>query len=163
MDHQMLTEIVSLKARIVKNTDEHKIAMFQNTKTVNSIVKMHEEALENKTKEVANIMQELQRLEVTNQELLQKNQELGMNKNNFANNHSLERSHENKPFSCKYCDKSFLQVHEVIEHIKIHSSILEVKDLKKQVKSLKTQVKELQVKLKKKCAQCTKNIYVKMS
>ena len=72
MDHQMLTEIISLKARIVKNTDEHKIAMFQNTKTVNTIVKLHQEALENKTNEVANIKQELQRLEVTNQELLQK-------------------------------------------------------------------------------------------
>ena len=45
MDHQMLTEIVSLKARIVKNTDEHKIAMFQNTKTVKSIVKMHKETV----------------------------------------------------------------------------------------------------------------------
>ena len=65
--HQMLTEIASLKTRIEKITDEHKIAMVQNTKTVNSIVKMHEEALENKTKEVANIKQELQKLEVTNQ------------------------------------------------------------------------------------------------
>ena len=45
MDHQMLTEIISLKARIVKNTDEHKIAMFQNTKTVKSIVKMHKETV----------------------------------------------------------------------------------------------------------------------
>ena len=79
----MVTEIVSLKTRIKKITDEHKIAMFQNTKTVNSIVRMHEETLENKTKEVANIMQELQRLEVTNEELLQKNQELEMNKNNY--------------------------------------------------------------------------------
>ena len=65
-----------------------------------------------------------------------------------SRNDSLERSHENKPFCCKYCDKSFLQVHEVIEHIKIHSSILKVEDLKQQVKSMKTQVKELQVKLK---------------
>ena len=68
----MLTKIASLKIRIEKITDEHKIAMVQNTKTVNSIVKLHQEALENKQNEVANIMQELQRLEVTNQELFQK-------------------------------------------------------------------------------------------
>ena len=96
VDHQMVTEIVSLKTRIEEITDEHKIAMFQNTKTVNSIVKMHKEALENKSKEVANIMIGCQRLQVSNQELLQKNQELEMNKNNFYNNQSLERSHENK-------------------------------------------------------------------
>ena len=144
----MATEIVSLKTRIEKITDEHKIAIIQNTKTVNSIVKMHKDALDHKTKEIANTMQELQRLKVTNQELLQKYQELEMNTYNFAKTDSSERSHENKPFSCKYCDKSFLQVHEVEEHIKIHSSVLEIEDLKKQVKSLKTQVKELQVKLK---------------
>ena len=46
----MVTEIVSLKTRIEKITNEHKITMFQNMKTVNSIVKMHEEALDNKTK-----------------------------------------------------------------------------------------------------------------
>ena len=46
--------------------------MFENTKTVNSIVKMHKEALINKTKDIANTMQEIQRLKVTNQELLQK-------------------------------------------------------------------------------------------
>ena len=74
VDHQMVTKIVSLKTRIEEITDEHKIAMVQNTKTVNSIVKLHQEALENKTKEVTNIMQEVQRLKVTNQELLQKNQ-----------------------------------------------------------------------------------------
>ena len=62
VDHQMVTKIISLKRRIEEITDEHKIAMFQNTKTVNSIVKMHEEALDNKTKELSNI-------KVTNQEL----------------------------------------------------------------------------------------------
>ena len=30
---------------------------------------------------------------------------------------SLEKSHEIKPFSCKFCDKSFFQVYEVKEHI----------------------------------------------
>ena len=59
-----------------------------------------------------------------------------------------EFDHEIKPFSCKFCDKSFAQVHEVKEHIRIHNSITEVEDLKNHVKSLKTQVKELEVKLK---------------
>ena len=37
---------------------------------------------------------------------------------------SLEKYHE--PFSCKLCDKSFRQVHEVKEHIKIHDFTLKV-------------------------------------
>ena len=56
-----------------------------------------------------------------------------------------ERFHEIKP--CTFCEKSFLQVHEVKEHIKIHKSISEVEDLKNQVKTLKTQVEELELKL----------------
>ena len=39
-------------------------------------------------------------------------------------NNLSERNQEVKPFSCKFCDKSFAQVHEVKEHIKIHASIL---------------------------------------
>ena len=70
IDHQ--TKIVFLKTRIEKITDEHKIAMFQNTKTVNSFVKMHEEALDNKVEELANDKEELEKVKVTNQELLQK-------------------------------------------------------------------------------------------
>jgi KRAB domain-containing zinc finger protein len=60
----------------------------------------------------------------------------------------LKRYSEIKPFSCNFSDKSFLQVNEVKEHIKIHNSISEVEDLRKQLKSLKTQVEELQMKLK---------------
>ena len=60
----------------------------------------------------------------------------------------LKKYLEIKPFSCKFCDKSFLQVNEVIEHIRIHNSISEVEDLRKQLKYLKTQVEELQMKLK---------------
>ena len=60
----------------------------------------------------------------------------------------LKIYHEIKPFSCKLCDKSFLEVHEVKEHIKIHNSISEVEDLRNQLKSLKTQVKEVEQKLK---------------
>ena len=56
----------------------------------------------------------------------------------IAEHDSLEKYHEVKPFSCKFCDESFVQVHEVKEHIKVHNSILEVEDLKKQLSSLKT-------------------------
>ena len=67
---------------------------------------------------------------------------------NITKYDSLERYPEVKPFSCKFCDESFQQVHEVKEHIKIHVSISEVEDLRNQLKSLKTQVEELEVKLK---------------
>jgi uncharacterized Zn-finger protein len=46
----------------------------------------------------------------------------------MAKIYPLEKNHEVKPFSCKYCDKSFAQVHEVKEHIKIHASILKKND-----------------------------------
>ena len=66
----------------------------------------------------------------------------------IAQKNSLERYHNFKPFSCKFCDQSFGKVIEVKEYVKIHDSNSEVKDLKDQVKSLKTQVEELEVKLK---------------
>ena len=59
----------------------------------------------------------------------------------------MEINDEIKPFSCKFCDKSFHQVNEMKEHIKLHNSILEADDLRDQVKSLKTKVGELEVKL----------------
>ena len=91
VNHQMKSEIVSLKTKLMEITEEHETTMSLNTKTMNSIVKMHEEALGDKRNELANIKQELQRVNVTNQELLQKiqgfekNQELEMNQNTFAN------------------------------------------------------------------------------
>ena len=87
-DTPMLREIASLKAKLVEVTEEHKISMTLNAKTVNSLVKMHEktqEALNDKTNELAKIKQELQSANVTNLELLQENQELKMNEINFAN------------------------------------------------------------------------------
>ena len=129
VDHQMISEIVSLKAKIVEVTEKHESTMLLNAKTMNSIVKMHEkaqEALEDKSNELANIKQELQSMKATNQKLVQKIQGLDINKNTFSNNDSLDRNHEVKPFSCKYCDKSFHQVHEVKKHIETHTSVSEV-------------------------------------
>ena len=131
VDHQMISEIVSLKAKIVEVTEKHESTMLLNAKTMNSIVKMHEkaqEALEDKSNELANIKQELQSVKVTNQELLQKLQELEINKKTLDKKDSLERHNEIHPFSCKHCEKSFLQVHEVKEHIKVHASILRAND-----------------------------------
>ena len=73
-----------LKAKIEEITDEHKIAMSQNTKTINSIVKMHEEAMDDKRNELTKIKQELQSVEATNQELSQKVQKLEMEKTILA-------------------------------------------------------------------------------
>ena len=42
----------------------------------------------------------------------------------------MDRDHEIKPFSCKYCDKSFLHVHEVKKHIEIYTSTSEVEEEK---------------------------------
>ena len=68
-------------------TEEYKISMTLNAKTVNSLVKMHEknpEALEVKTNELAKIKQELQSVNVTNLELLQKKSRIENNKNTFC-------------------------------------------------------------------------------
>ena len=126
MDFRMVTEIVLLKTKIVEITNEHKIAMSLNEKTMNSIVKMHEKAFEDKKNELANIKEELQSVKDANQELLQEIQALKMNKTNFDSHDSFEGNLEIKPFSSEYCDKSFHQVHEVKEHIKIHDSISKV-------------------------------------
>ena len=47
---------------------------------------------------------------------------------NEKNNDPVERNQEIKPYLCKYCDKSFFQVHEVKKHIMIHKFNSEVKD-----------------------------------
>ena len=72
----------SLKANIVKVTEEHKSEMSLNAKTMNSIVKMHEktqEALDEKTIELANIKQELQSVNLTNQIVKNEHSELEKN------------------------------------------------------------------------------------
>ena len=75
MINNELGTFLSLKAKLVEVTEEHKISMALNAKTVNSLVKMHEktqEALDEKTNELAKIKEELQTVNLTNLELLQK-------------------------------------------------------------------------------------------
>ena len=84
VNRQLSVEIVSLKAKIVEITDEHETVMSLNAKNMNSIVKMHEKAMENKNNELTDIKQKLQGSNIINQELSQKIEDLGMNKNVFA-------------------------------------------------------------------------------
>ena len=65
VNRQMLSEIISLKAKIVEMTDEHKITMCLNSET-----------MAKKINELANNKQKLQTLKSINEELLQKNREL---------------------------------------------------------------------------------------
>ena len=46
----------------------------------------------------------------------------------IAKNLNDRKQDNTKPFSCKYCEKSFVEIQEVKEHIKIHLSILETKN-----------------------------------
>ena len=119
-NNQMSTENTTLKARISEMTEEFKTILLLNAKNTNTIIKMHEKSLDDKTNELTDIKKELQSVKKTNHELLQKIRELDTNKNTFENNVPFEV----KPFLCKYCDESFVQIHEVKEHIKIHESIL---------------------------------------
>jgi KRAB domain-containing zinc finger protein len=49
------------------------------------------------------------------------------NNSDNSNEKIGQRYDEIKPFSCKWCDKSFFQVNEVKEHIKFHNQIYEKK------------------------------------
>ena len=69
------------------------------------IVKTHEKGFVNKANELSRVKREIKNVKMTNQELSQKVQEL--------ENNSLDRNQEVKPFSCKFCDNSFAEVHEV--------------------------------------------------
>ena len=114
--NQMLSENTKLRAKIAEVTEEYKTIFLLNAKNTDSVIKMHEKSLVDKTNELDNTKKELQSVKKTNSELLQKIRELETNKNTFEKNVSLEV----RPFSCRYCNQSFVQVHEVKEHIKIH-------------------------------------------
>ena len=65
-DNPMLREIASLKAKLVEVMEEHNVSMSLNSKTMNSLVKMQEktqDALEEKTNELAKIKQEMQKFQ----------------------------------------------------------------------------------------------------
>ena len=111
-NNQMSTENTTLKARISEMSEEFKTILLLNAKNTNTIIKMHEKSLDDKTNELVNIKKELQSVKKTNHELLHKVQELEMNNSTFVNNVCLEK-----------------KVHEVRDHVKIHESILEGEDV----------------------------------
>ena len=76
VDNQMLSENTKLKARISEVTEEYKTILLLNAKNTDSIIKMHEKSLDDKTNELANTKKELQSVKKTNHELLQKIREL---------------------------------------------------------------------------------------
>jgi hypothetical protein len=114
---QISIENSSLQKKIVEITEEHKAAMALNSKTMNSIVTMHEKALEDKTKE-------LEVAKSTNLSLSKKIQELESiqtlhNKNDRNTSETVSESQiytmktdfKQKPFKCESCDTSTI-VHE---------------------------------------------------
>ena len=109
---------MSIKSKLLKITEEHKMAMSLNTKTMMGIVKIHEKPFANKENELSQVNKDLQSFKVPNQELLQKiKNKLETYKTTFAKNDSSCRNPEIKPSFCKYCDESFVQVHEVKEYM----------------------------------------------
>ena len=57
---QISSENNSLKEKFIKIIEEHKAEMSLNSKTLNSIVKMHEKALEDKSNEIMKLKKEIQ-------------------------------------------------------------------------------------------------------
>ena len=146
---EMEENILGLYEELDKERSENSMMDFGIKRSL-KIRQFVEKTFYDKTKELKNIKEELQRIMVTNQELLGKVQVLEMNNNTFKINALFEKNLETKPFSCKSCGKAFFQIHEVKEHCKIHNSISEIEDLRNQPKSLKTHVEKLEVNLKSK-------------
>ena len=72
--------------------EEHKVAMSLNSKTMNSIVKMHEKVLEDKTNELSNIKEELKLSKIPNLANSKRIQELEL-----ASNQVSEKKEDFKP------------------------------------------------------------------
>jgi hypothetical protein len=145
VDHQMTSEIISLKAKIVEVTEEHKNTMSLNAKTMNSIVKMHEkaqEALEHKSNELINTKQELKTVKATNQELLQKIQDLDMNKNIFANNEKTKGVTRN----CRLLD------HESVKDYNEKRDLFDQENLHKEVE-FQNQIEQSSINEDEQCAE----------
>jgi chromosome segregation ATPase len=102
----------SLKKKIVEITEEHKAIMSLNSKTMNSIVKMHEKALEDKNNELNKVKDELRVAKSTNLKISEKIQELE------TFNVSKENESENlkKKFCCVICDLRFAYKQSLMRH-----------------------------------------------
>ena len=94
-NHQMSSEITSLKAKMVKITEEHKVALSLNSKAMNSIVKMHEKSLKDKDIELKRVCEELHIVKDANLELPKRIQEPDIA---YTNKVSAEKKSTNSGF-----------------------------------------------------------------
>ena len=101
---QLSSENNSLKEKVMKITEEHKVAMSLNSKTMNSIVKMHEKVLEDKTNELNNIKEQLKVSKTTNLAESKRIQELEL-----ASNQVSEKKENFKPNLNTFDGKEMLE------------------------------------------------------
>ena len=80
--NQMSSENNSLKEKIIKIAEENSAAMSLNSKTMSSIAKMHEKALDDKNNELNNVKGDLLIAKSTNLALSNRVQELELSSNN---------------------------------------------------------------------------------
>ena len=78
----MSSENYSLKEKFIKIAEEHSAAMSLNSKTMSSIVKLHEKALDDTNNELNNVKVDLQIAKSTNVALSNRVQELELSSNN---------------------------------------------------------------------------------
>ena len=134
---QMSIEISSLQKKIVEITEEHKAVMVLNSKTMNSIVTMHEKTLEDKTKELElakstnlSLSKKIQELEsiqtLRNKEnsnkpesVSESNEKRIMLKQGKAQIYTMKTDFKQKLFRCESCDASFNSQSEFIDHVTI--------------------------------------------
>ena len=111
---QLSSENNSLKEKVMKITEEHKVAMSLNSKTMNSIVKMHEKVLEDKTNELNNIKEELKVSKTTNLANSKRIQELEL----VSNQVSEKKPNKAKQrYSCEICGSSFTKKNSLKHHV----------------------------------------------
>ena len=135
---QLSSENNSLKEKIMEIKEEHKVAMSLNSKTMNSIVKMHEKVLEDKTNELNNIKEELKLSKITNLANSKRIQELELASNQVSEkkpnlktfngkemieNCDLDMNtpspvHKNdKSNKCSICGSSFTKKNSLKQHV----------------------------------------------
>jgi uncharacterized C2H2 Zn-finger protein len=92
-NNQMSSENISLKAKIEEIMKEHKTIMLLNAKSMSSIVKIHENSLEDKTNEFNKIKKELYTENVELKEELSRFKE---NRKNITENNSSQTSEKSE-------------------------------------------------------------------
>ena len=102
----------SLQKKIVEITEEHKGTLSLNSKTMNSIVKMHEKALEDKNNELNKVKDELRVAKSINLKISKKIQQL----ETFNVSKENESKNLEKKFCCVICDVRFAYKQSLMKH-----------------------------------------------